>query len=538
MLAVGAHDALSAKLIEEAGFDAVWASGFGISAVAAVPDANILTMTENLDAVKRISEAIGIPVIADCDTGYGNAINVLRTVREYERTGAAGICLEDNVFPKRCSFYAGVRRELVAVEEHARKIEAAKSAQSDPDFVVVARTEALIAGWGIEEALQRARAYAAAGADAVLIHSKAPTFDELAEFARAWDGSCPLVAVPTTYPDVTSAELLAAGFKMAIFANQPLRAAIPAMRATLRAMREAGRPGVIEKDIASLQQVYQLVGVPELEESERRYLPATPSTAAIIIAAGFEEEMMPLIVDRPKGMLEVRGESILERQTRALRNAGINDISVVRGYRKESINLPGLRYFDNDRYQETGELESLFRARQAMNGRFVFLYSDILFEQSVLERLLRSDADIAIVVDRAWYEAARSGIERPAPRPDLVITDVPPVSHHRFLAEERGSGLLRIGQRLRPNEAHAEFIGMALFSARGAEILADAYDRARRPGDRPFHEAASIERATFTDLLQDLVDRGERVTCIDIYKGWMEIDSFDDYRRAWAEVRD
>src|SRR2546426_5100558 len=121
VLAAGAHDALSAKLAEQAGFDAIWAGGFGISAVQAVPDANILTLTETLEAVRRIVDTVGIPVVADCDNGYGNAINVMRTAAEFERAGAAGICIEDNEFPKRCSFYAGVRRDLVPAEEHARK---------------------------------------------------------------------------------------------------------------------------------------------------------------------------------------------------------------------------------------------------------------------------------------------------------------------------------------------------------------------------------------------------------------------------------
>src|SRR5438094_10109512 len=196
-LVLGAHDALSAKLAEEVGFDAICASGFGISAVNALPDANILTMSETLDAVRRMSDAVRIPVIADCDNGFGNAINVMRTVGEFERAGAAGVCIEDNDFPKRCSFYAGVRRDLVAVDEHARKIEAATAARRNPAFAVIARTEALIAGLGVEEALGRARAYAAAGADAVLVHSKARDFGELAAFAAAWDGRVPLAAVPT-----------------------------------------------------------------------------------------------------------------------------------------------------------------------------------------------------------------------------------------------------------------------------------------------------------------------------------------------------
>src|SRR4029453_18152740 len=223
VLAAGAHDALSAKLAEEAGFDTIWASGFGISAVQAVPDANILTLTETLDAVRRICDAVTVPVVADCDNGYGNAINVMRTASEFERAGAAGICIEDNEFPKRCSFYAGVRRDLVAADEHARKIEAACSARRSDDFVVIARTEALIAGLGLDEAMHRARAYAEAGADAALGHSKEPDFEELRRFGEQWSLPVPLVAVPTTYPNVGTNELAAAGFRMAIFANQPLR---------------------------------------------------------------------------------------------------------------------------------------------------------------------------------------------------------------------------------------------------------------------------------------------------------------------------
>ena len=350
VLAAGAHDALSAKLAEEAGFDAIWASGFGISAVQAVPDANILTLTETLEAVRRIVDAVDIPVIADCDNGYGNAINVMRTAGEFERAGAAGICIEDNEFPKRCSFYAGVRRDLVPVEEHARKVQAATAARRDPGFLVIARTEALIAGLGMEEALRRARAYAEAGADAVLVHSKSSNFNELRQFAAAWDGGVPLVAVPTTYPDVTAAELERAGFRMAIFANQALRSAIVAMRDTLRAMRTSGAAGSVEDRIAPLEDVYALVGVPELKANEQRFLFAgDEAPRAVILAAGFEPQLMPLISDRPKAMLEVKGRTILERQVESLRRCGVRDVIVVRGYRKERIDLPGVRYVDNDR---------------------------------------------------------------------------------------------------------------------------------------------------------------------------------------------
>jgi phosphoenolpyruvate phosphomutase len=528
VLAAGAHDALSARLAEQAGFDAIWASGFGISAVQAVPDANILTGTETLDAVRRIAEAVDIPVIADCDNGYGNAINVIRTAMAFERAGAAGLCIEDNEFPKRCSFYAGVRRELVATEEHARKIEAACSARRESSFAVIARTEALIAGLGMDEALFRARAYADAGADAVLVHSKAPDFGELAQFADLWDRNVPLVAVPTTYPNVGPEELHAAGFRMAIFANQALRAAIVAMRETLGEMRRTGRISSVEDRIVPLSDVYALVGVPELKANEERYLSGT-GPRAVILAAGFEPQLMPLIQDRPKTMLDVKGASILERQVTALGRCGIRDVVVVRGYKKEKVAVAGARYVDNDRFAETGELYSLFQAEAELSGPFVLLYGDILFEPAILEKLLRSRADVAVVVDRAFYDASRAGHPLPPGPLDLVVTDAPP-NGRRFVPPEGGSRVLRIGPEVAPEDAHGEFIGMAMFTPAGAAALRKVH------AELVAARAEGLERASVTHILQGLIDRGHAVVAVDIHKGWMEIDSFDDYRRAWAEV--
>ena len=269
----GAHNGLSARLAEEAGFEGIWASGFEISAAAAVPDANILTMTETLLAVRSIVQATRIPVIADCDNGFGNAVNVIHMVRQYENAGVAAVCVEDNVFPKRCSFYAGVRRELEDPREFAGKLRAAKDAQRTRDFCVVARTEALIAGWGMEEALLRGRAYADAGADLVLVHSKEKHPGEVLEFARRWDRSTPLVCVPTTYDDTTVTELHTAGFKVVIFANHGLRSAIRAMRETFATLRASGKARAVKDGIARMDDVYALVGVDEMKRQEEAYLP-------------------------------------------------------------------------------------------------------------------------------------------------------------------------------------------------------------------------------------------------------------------------
>jgi phosphoenolpyruvate phosphomutase len=494
-LAAGAHDALSARLAEEAGFDAIWASGFGISAVQAVPDANILTLTETLDAVRRMADAVQIPVIADCDNGYGNAINVMRTVAEFERAGAAGICIEDNEFPKRCSFYAGVSRDLVAVEEHARKVEAAVAARRDPGFAVIARTEALICGLGEDEALVRARAYAAAGADAVLVHSKEATFDELRSFATRWDGRVPLVAVPTTYPAVTPAELWASGFRLAIFANQTLRGAIMAMREVLERLRAAERADAADDRIVPLEEVYRLVGVPELKANERRFLFAgAKPPRAIVLAAGFEPGLMPLIAERPKTMLEVRGRSILERQVDTLGGFGIRDVVVVRGYKKEQVAVPGVRFVDNDRFAETGELHSLFAAATHLDGPLVVLYGDIIFEPAIVERLLHNTADVAVVVDRSFPDALRAGDPLPAGPLDLVVTETP-AEGRRFVPPTGGSRVRCIGPdrgaRGRARRVHraGRVLGsrrrQAPRGARGARRRARRGARAREPPPHP-----------------------------------------------------
>lgn len=538
VVACGAHDALSAKLVEQAGFDAIWASGFGLSAVRAVPDASILTMSETLEATRAMVDATSIPVIADCDTGFGNAINVMRTVADFEAAGVAAISIEDNVFPKRCSFYAGVARELVPAEEHARKIAAAKSAQRSDDFVVIARTEALIAGWGKEEALSRARIYADAGADAVLIHSKHPDLSELAEVARAWDRPVPLVSVPTTYIGASLQELEQAGFKLVIYANQALRAALDAMKDALATLRRGDTTG-LESRIAPLEDVYALVGVKELKENESRFLlPGGVDCSAVILAAGEDGALGDLTRDRPKCMLDIKGKTILERQIDALNASGIKDIAVVRGHQKAAVRYPQLRTYDNDRFAETGELASLMLAADELRGTTVCLYGDVIFDEAIINRLLRAQDDVVIAVDRAYFDHVRAGNGSvPERTHDLVVTEEAPISGYRFVPSSSGARVKLIGQQLSARDAHGEFIGLALFSERGARLVRDVYADLVHAHRGRFHEAPSLDRASLTDLIQELIDRGHPVTCVDVYKGWMEIDSFDDYRRAWAEIR-
>lgn len=536
VLVAGAHSPLSARLAERAGFDAIWASGFEISAAHGVPDANILTMAEQLQAAREMARATPVPVIADCDNGFGNAINVIRTVQDYEADGIAGICIEDNIFPKRCSFYAGVRRELAGVEEHAGKIRAACASRRSRDFLIIARTEAFIAGWGLDEALLRANAYADAGADMILVHSKEKVFDELRRFAERWDRPTPLVSVPTIYKHMTAEELEQAGYKMVIFANHGLRSSIKAMRETYAALVQGRRAAAVDDRVVPLEDVYDLIGVSEMKRQEEQFLPAgTSDVTAVILAAGASEELGELTADRPKAMLEVRGKTILEHQVAALNACGIKDIAVVRGYQKDKIALTGLRYYDNDAWETEGELSSLLVARPELKGRTVVLYGDVLFDPGILEKLLKSPADVAVLVDRAWTDARKQGYE-PATPPDLVALEGAGASNgHRFLPGEEAR-VTRIGRTIGADKAQAEFVGLCMLSDQGARRLLDTWGSCvERGGSGKFQEAASLRQASLTDMLQELIGRGEAVQAVSVYKGWSEVDTFADYQQAWKQ---
>ena len=173
-----------------------------------------------------------------------------------------------------------------------------------------------------------------------------------------------------------------------------------------------------------------------------------------------------------------------------------------------------------------------------MNGRYLFLYSDILFDPSILEKLLKSNGDISIVVDRAWNDQKERDTQTNGGTPDLVITNQPPETGYRYIPSGETANLEKIGQHISPVDANGEFVGMAMFSPGGSDILKDIYkDLRKRDPLAPFQQASDLRKANFTDVLQELIDRGTQISCIDVYKGWLEIDTFEDYRRAWAKLQ-
>ena len=265
----GAFDAMSAKLVEINGFDAVWAGSFAISATHAMPDASIMTMTEFLQVAKKMVDACDIPIIADCDTGFGGPSNVTHLVKQYENAGVAGISIEDQVFPKQNSLLENGKQQLLSEKDFVAKIIAAKEAKKDDNFIIIARTEALIVKRGMDEAIKRANAYEIAGADAILIHSKKDTPDEIFEFCNLWEGKIPLVVVPTTYGSVKINDLIDHNIKMVIYANQTLRIAHKSMSRLLNKLKNAQSMDDVNEEISSMDEIFELQKMFDIKSQEK-----------------------------------------------------------------------------------------------------------------------------------------------------------------------------------------------------------------------------------------------------------------------------
>ena len=509
-----AHNGLSARLVQEAGFEAIWASGLSLSASLGVRDSNEASWTQILDVVEFMSDATDLPILLDGDTGYGNFNNVRRLVRKLEQRRIAGVCLEDKLFPKTNSFIDSEKQPLAEVDEFCGKIRAAKDTQRDPDFVVVARTEAFIAGWGLQEALLRATAYAESGADVVLVHSKRKDSKEILSFMENWERSTPVVIVPTKYPSEPLSSFQDVGISNFIFANQGIRTVITALQRNLRTLRQTSDLMSIENGIVPVAEIFRLQNADELKESEKRYLGAgeTDSVKALVLAAT-RGNFGKLVEDRPKCMLRLRGKPILTWQIEKFNRRGIKEIAVVRGYRKEKVNLPGLRYFDNDEHESTGQLFSIYQARKLLEGNLVIAYGDIVFDDAILQELLSKEFDIAISADASFRLRGRDGKTR-----DLVATSggISP------LAGEEGCRLVKIGPTVAREEASGEWVGLLVLRGQGTAAVAALLDELAEK------EPETLRTAGLVELVNLLLARGQEVHVRHTYGHWRDLNDVSE----------
>ncbi len=504
-----AHSGLSAKIVEEAGFAGIWASGLSISASLGLRDNNEASWTQVLDVLEFMADASSLPILVDGDTGYGNFNNVRRLVRKLGERGIAGVCLEDKLFPKTNSFL-GERQSLADQDEFCGRIRAGKDAQTDGDFCIVARTEALISGHSMEEALRRAEAYHAAGADAILVHSKRSDVSEIAAFMQRWDGRCPIVVVPTMYYATPTATLRATGVSTVIWANHLVRSSIAAMRQTARTIAKSESLVEVEDRITSVRDIFRLTGNDELEEAQRRYLPLSRSIHGVVLAASRGTALGEVTASLPKCLVDIRGKTLLHRLLETLGEGGVHDVTVVRGYARDAIVPDGFDVVDNMDYAGTGEAASLACAMPGLNGELVVSYGDVLFRRYILDGLFASPADVTVVVDSSLRSQAN-----PA---DLVATD-----RRNTAAYLEDTPARLTGVAVERDHAAGEWIGLMHTSVRGTELLREELAAMQADG--------TLRQADLLAVANRLRTRCE-VAVHYIAGHWLDVDTLTDLADA------
>jgi len=512
-----AHNGLSAKIVEEAGFKGIWGSGLALSAQHAVRDNNELSWTQVIDSLEFMSDATSIPILLDGDTGYGDFNNMRRLVQKLEQRDIAGVCIEDKLFPKTNSFIQGEQQELEKIETFCGKIQAGKDAQKCDDFCIVARVEAFIAGWGLEEAMRRGEAYRRAGADAILIHSKLNHPNEVLQFAHEWDNRSPLVIVPTKYYSTPTEVFRDNNISLVIWANHMIRSSIAAMQAAARAIHETESLVDVEGQAATVSEIFRLQGADELLEDEKIYAgKARPDVAAVILAASRGEGLDELTRERPKVMIQVAGKAVLRRQVDTFKAQGINNITVVAGYRSDAIDVQGVGVVVNEDWEKGSELTSLACALDAFSDETVLIYGDLLFRSYILSNLMDWDADLLIVVDSSPLEQAKGNTN------DLAYCSCPDdrAMYQQKVSLEQITGL----DDWQGRKADGRWIGMLRARGEGNAQLVEALEQLRSEG--------RFEDCNVPQLINRLVENGHAPQVQYIYGHWMDINNLQDLQRA------
>ena len=506
-----AHNGLSAKIVEEAGFKGIWGSGLSLSAALGVRDNNEASWTQIIDVVEFMSDATSIPILLDGDTGYGNFNNMRRLVKKLEQRDIAGVCIEDKLFPKTNSFIQGEAQPLADMDEFCGKIKAAKDTQKDDDFCVVARIEAFIAGWGLEEALKRADAYRLAGADAILVHSKKSNSSDIEAFMHEWGGRHPVVIVPTKYYSTPTEKFRELGISLSIWANHNLRASIEAMQRTSAQIMKDQSLINVEGPIVPVKEIFRIQGAGELQDAEKIYLPSSGKISNGIILAAGQGDLGDLTKNIPKCMLKVHGQSIISHQVSELNKMGIKDVCVVRGFEKEKISLTNISTRDNTDYANTKALASLKLAADKIVGDTIISYGDILYKSYVLHDLMNSDDDITITVDA---DTGREGTLK-----DYVIADI----KYKETLLGRKAFLKEMGSGLSTQSVCGEFIGLMKVSREGAEKVKKAIEA--------LGKESNFNDMDLTALFNYLLKNNS--VAIKYIKGsWLDIDTVIDLQNA------
>jgi len=544
---IEAHNGLSALVGETASveykgqtitYDGFWESSLTDSASKGLPDAEIVGNPSRIHTINEILSVTSKPMIVDGDTG-GSDVQFEYFVRDLDRLGVSAVIIEDKVFPKRNSLDASANQTLEDPDSFARKIARGRDARTTDVFMVIARLESLIAGLGVEDAILRAKKYIEAGVDGIMIHSKQDTPDEVLSFVSLFDELCKeidnrpvLVCVPTTYNLITDVELAKYGFDVIIHANHLLRASHKAMLETAESILSSDRGFESEPWCAPLPKIFNQVGFDQVKSKDRE-ASKTQQISVVIPAAGKD----PIFSMLPKSLIEINGKPILKHQIETIRKVGINQIVVIKGHEAnqfEQFDDNQVIYCDNKEYSETHSVHSLFCASDYIKKGFVLAFSDILFTDDILRWLVDTEEDIVLAVDNS-YRYHKHEIDKNL---DLVVTREGRTRHHRSLFPvKRKVEIISMGKNVAIEKANYEFTGLAYFSAEGARIANKIYSDCVNNANGSFYESDSFAKATISDFVQEIINRGFSVYGLEVYKGWMEVHNHSDVDVAAKELQ-
>lgn len=537
---IEAHDGLSALIgttvnLEESDgtlqeFDGLWVSSLTDSAAKGHPDTEVIDTSSRLQTIQEILQVTNKPIIVDGDTG-GQPTEFEYFCSKLESLGVSAVVIEDKKYPKRNSLAADAVHILEDPHEFAAKINRAKAVCLSDDFMIFTRIESFIAKRGLTDAISRAEIYLDSDADGIFIHSNAKTPEQIYEFMSAYEKLCarkgiikPVISVPTTYNQATEQELFQHGFNIVIYANHLLRAAHRAMSDTCQSILRHRRSTECVPNIAPVKQIMELVGFTDVKEKDNTYKRHT--TPVIILASGKPKGFTDTeFAKTPVSNIPIGNHSLLSWQRKTLSACGLDNISLVSGYKKEQLDTNGLNEIHNKDYADTNVLFSLMLASKQMQQGFIMIFGDIFFDENLITRyVLNAKNDILLLVDNSFNLHTRKRIK---PTTDLVTlqqSDTLTLRKPNSITEQ----VADIGNDIPLENASHEFIGIAKFSATGAKLLNQTVCAMQQKVMPQAGNANALRQLNFYAVIKQLIADKHQVESIEVNQGWSEVHNMTD----------
>ena len=423
------------------------------------------------------------------------------------------ICIEDKKFPKVNSFIEG-RQDLAEINEFSGKIRAITDTKKDKNIVLIARVEALIAGWGMEEALKRSFAYEEAGADAILIHSKKKEPYEIIDFVKIFrkKSKTPIVIVPTTYVNFSEHEIKKLGINHVIYANQLIRSRVDSQKNILNVLNKKKKLSSIEDKIAPLKDILKMCGLYELNNNENIYNSNKFSNAKVIIpAAGVPDNSVRNEISvSPTALTELHDKkTLIEINLSTLKSLNLNNINIITGYKNKSFKNIDCKKTYNKDFKISNQTDSVVMGLDFQSEKNLIMFSDIFFERDIIDKLLKSENDITFIISEINKENIKDNLT------DRIIAKNKPIRDGRYLTNHKTNEIIEITKDLK-KDVNFEFSGIFLLSKKGTKIFNQAYLRLKN----------NKKRYDFISLINFIIQKKlSRIYAIETYGGWVEIKS-------------